>query len=1006
MQTTTLILLMVLMPFLSIGQSKDQYEHKRYNAQEILTADLISEICTAKNIEFQSLHAVSTRKSANGIEHKKYQQTYKDLNVFGTSYIIHTTNDNVVSSNGYLAANININTTPKISESKANSIAKKAMEGNQYFEDRVEPIELMVIDKAFPEVSGEYSLVYKTEVYSSDPIDKKIFFVDAMSGSILLDLPGLIHESTPATAHTKYHGTQEIITESTPEGDYILQDLTRGDGITTLNYDLTPFRNATTNWDLTNDDQDEVALDAHYATEKFYDMMLQRLGWDGLDGNGLSMNPIVHANGGVNYVNAFWDGSNAWFGNGDCHRGPLTTLEVVGHEFMHGITDYTSDLIYAGESGAINESMSDVFGKAVEYYFAPEEFDWQIGESFILTDGYEPFRYMDDPNRKGMPAFYRGEFWYDDNGVHTNSAIGNLWFHLLVEGRSDVNEAGESYSVNGMGMDKAIEIVWQVQSNYLTPTSTYQDYFESSIDVATSMFGEESPELSDVIEAWKAVGIPTDIEYLHEKDLSIHIGNINRRQCLDNEYIPITINVKNNGSEVHLASDSLYFSILPDYISSSSAITILIEEDILPGNSISFEISDILLIEQIGFTYLDVIFNNYSDENNANNFDVLRIENFDPFYYNLTTSLMNDENSCGSDNQEFNLIIKNYSCEDIPENTKVQYVIKDAIDEQIILRDSITLIEKLESDESVTIPLTLNLESNGLTFYSFTENNSPEQISMDFDIFRSKIEINSEIFNEMIDFDEIEEHFELFNIYNLVDYNNNTYLTKSGSLPTELFLSCPDPIDDFSYSNNYANGYSNISACINLEGIQNPILSFDIVQFRDDSDDLPEFDGLRCRAKVTWGEGANEYIVIEGLEEGIEENITIPLPSEMQGHLSIEFINLTGIWHNDENTNEYLEYDANLIRNVEIKNSTSTVDQILKNEISISPNPGNGTYYIDSPHTIDRIEIRDLNGKSIWSTANEYNTLNIPSLESGYYMLVLQLADGKKVSKPLVNIKE
>ena len=133
-------------------------------------------------------------------------------------------------------------------------------------------------------------------------------------------------------------------------------------------------------WDLTNEDQNEIALDAHYSTTAFYDMMNERYGWSGIDGLGGELVSRVHVNGKY-YVNAYWDGNRANFGNGDCDRyAPLTTLAIVGHEFMHGVTDYTSDLVYRNESGALNESMSDIFGKALEYYEDPQNFNWILGD--------------------------------------------------------------------------------------------------------------------------------------------------------------------------------------------------------------------------------------------------------------------------------------------------------------------------------------------------------------------------------------------------------------------------------------------------------------------------------------------------------------------------------------------------------------------------------------------------------------------------------------------------
>lgn len=1009
MQSLIQLFLLALIPSLLISQSsiQDDYKHRRYNSQKVAPDEVLSEVCTTKNIDPLSLIIHSEKRSTNGYLHSKYVQTYKNLDVFGSSYILHSKNNYVISSNGYLAQDINIETTPTVQAHEAIIIAKNSMPGNQYFEDRVAPVELMILDKAFPKVSSNYSLVYKVEVYTSTPIAKKIIFVDALNGSILLDLPGLAHDSTPATAHTKYHGVQEIITEATSDGDYILQDLTRGDGITTYNNDLTPFRNASTNWDLTNANQDEVALDAHYATEKFYDLMLHRFNWDGLDGNGKSMNPVVHARGTVNYVNAYWDGNNAWFGNGDCHRGPLTTLEVVAHEFMHGITDYTSDLIYSFESGAINESMSDIFGKAAEYYFAPDEFDWQIGESFLLTDLFEPFRYMDDPKRKNMPAYYKGQNWIDGGGVHQHSAIGNLWFHLLVEGRSDTTELGEPYNVLGIGMDKAIEIVWQVQSNYLTPTSNYMDMYESSITASTALFGEESPELAQVIEAWRAVGLPqSDIDApKFQYDVGVQIDFITQRQCLRNEFLPFTIRLVNFGSEDIPDNSGIIINI--DDPNSILDHEFEFLQSIKSGESATMTIDTLLYITEPGREYISATADYDLDENeNNNNFNLrpYRIDIFDPIYNSLDYQLVDVNRSCSNDTTHFDVFISNLSCNALEANTRINYTILN--DQGETLKENFYILEEaLPSGHRFTTADFVIGDHSEIVLDAYTSTNAALDRQPDVYTFDPQIKIIGTYYNDLSDQEKNLNELDIFNIENIVDYNGFQYLAKGGGTDEEFFYPCPDDILDFQSVQNYHNGYSNISACLDLNEIDNPVLSFDLVQFRDESDFLPELQSLRCRAKITWGEGANDYLVIDNQSEGIEVNHKINLPSNFKGDCSIEFINLTGT-PLETHEESYLSYDVNMIRNLEIKNATNTSNEIIETDITIAPNPGSGLYQISSTYPIEYISVIDIHGKPLLSRKldNQYK-VDISTLDNGYYILTMHLSNGIQLSKPIIHIR-
>lgn len=1006
---TFLIASTSLLSQISHTNSTTLYKSKNY-PNNTTTRSALQDIYKDLKLSTDDLRPIKKSSSMNGIVHDKYQQYYQNIPIFGGQYILHSNGDHMLSSNGYLASDIDLLTDPRISEDDAKKIAYSYSENQNFNEDRVAPIELVIIDKAFPNISKKYALAYKIEVYTKPPLSKNIYFIDAHSGRRILILPGLIHNTTPAIAHTKYHGEQEIITESQDDGSYILQDLTRGDGITTYNHDFTTFRNQSTVWDLTNGDKDEVALDAHYATETFYDMMLHRFNWDGLDGDGKSMNPVVHVDEGANIVNAFWDGHYAYFGDGDCHRGPLTTLEVVAHEFMHGITDYPSDLIYSFESGAINESMSDIFGKATEYYYAPEEFDWQIGESFLLTNLIEPFRYMDDPKRKNMPSYYKGQNWVDGGGVHSHSAIGNLWVHLLVEGRSDTTELGHQYDVAGIGMDKAIEIVWQVQSNYLTPSSDYVDMYESSLVVASSMFGEESPELADVIEAWKAVGLPQIGEgsSSYQYDLGIQIDYIEQDQCLRNEYLPFTVRLINFGTQ-NIPENSGIILYVDDPFELTS-LTFDINDPIPSGESITKKFDDIAYVTEPGRFYLSATAYFELDDNDYNNNYNLRpyrIDNYDPLYNSLEYQLVDVHRACSNDSTFFDVFIENLSCNILPINTPIHYTILNELGDTII--ESLLLLDRpLPSGERLTVPnfVTGNYTSLSLDAYCAT-NPAIDRIPYEY-VFNFENKIVGNYFNDLSDLDKNLIELDIFRIENIVEYNGYQYFAKGGGTQDEVFYPCPVDIQDFQSIQGYHNGYARIGSCVDLSDIDHPVLSFDLIQFRDDSDFLPELNPLRCRAKITWGPGENDYIVIDNQEEGIEVNHKINLPNNFVGNFSIEFVNLTGTWFSGSNVEAYLSYDVNMIRNLEIKNSTHTLSHIKKEEIIVAPNPGFGLYQITSPYPIQRLKVTNTQGQIVAtytsSTPTPHTQIDLSYLDHGYYILTLEWQDGSEISQPIIHM--
>src|SRR5205085_9493564 len=131
--------------------------------------------------------------------------------------------------------------------------------------------------------------------------------------------------------------------------------------------------------------------------------------------------------------NAHWDGTSMNFGIRSGTSKGVTGIDVTGHELTHGLTQYTSGLVYNDESGAMNESMSDIMGKSVQFFAKPADVNWQLSNDmgWIIRD-------MSNPNAQGQPDTYFGTDWYsgtaDHGGVHTNSGVGNFMYYLLVTG--------------------------------------------------------------------------------------------------------------------------------------------------------------------------------------------------------------------------------------------------------------------------------------------------------------------------------------------------------------------------------------------------------------------------------------------------------------------------------------------------------------------------------------------------------------------------------------------
>lgn len=264
------------------------------------------------------------------------------------------------------------------------------------------------------------------------------------------------------------------------------------------------------------------ALDVHWGMEVTYDFFLDVFDRDSYDGNGGVIKqylnpPDLQAEFGNSPNNAFAAGSPyniMVYGLGDgVEMGPVVGLDVEGHEFSHLVVGNNGNggLEYQGESGALNESFADIFGVCVEFYsgFNP---DWTMGEGIMISEPY--LRSMSNPNGGQQPDTYEGQYWvnpenlsYDHGGVHINSGVQNFWFYLLSEGDSGTNDLGNSFSVSGIGIEKARQIAYRNLVTYLGPNATYYDSYLGSLQSAEDIYGNPSAEYDAVKAAWYAVGI-------------------------------------------------------------------------------------------------------------------------------------------------------------------------------------------------------------------------------------------------------------------------------------------------------------------------------------------------------------------------------------------------------------------------------------------------------------------------------------------------------------------
>lgn len=463
---------------------------------------------------------VNTEKGENEA-HYRYIQTYHNIPIEGNTIIIHVKNDKVYAINGRLTGEINSAPVPSLSETDALNYALSYINATTYKWQLPEEERLLKQIKSdenatyYPKGELYYIkdktrnnlvLAYRFDIYANEPLSRNYVYVDALSGKVIAKVNRIRTTDTPGVAHTKYSGTQDIVTDSY-SSQYRLREADRGNGIETYNLQTgtnygsaVDFLDDDNDWNNVNTAQDEVATDAHWATEMTYDYYYDVFGRNSLDNAGMKLLSYVHYD--VDYYNAFWDGERMTYGDGNSSVGPLTTLDICGHEITHGVDEKTANLIYSDESGALNEGYSDIFGTCIERFARPSNWDWLVG-----ADIGSIFRDMSNPNAYGQPDTYLGTNWDPAAEVHTNSGVLAYWFYLASEGGTGTNDNGDNYSVTGISVDSAAAVAYRALTVYLPSSATYADARFYSILAATDIFGACTPQVESVTNAWYAVGV-------------------------------------------------------------------------------------------------------------------------------------------------------------------------------------------------------------------------------------------------------------------------------------------------------------------------------------------------------------------------------------------------------------------------------------------------------------------------------------------------------------------
>jgi bacillolysin len=468
--------------------------------------------------------------------HERLDQFYKGVRVFGGDVTRQIDHGITLSIFGTFYPDVALSVEPKLTPADAVAVVKN--DSGVDLGPQKKP-ELLILP-----ASGAYRLVYHAKAFSTDGAFE--YFIDAADGSIVQRLDAAQRQSAIGTG-TGVLGDAKKMSVTSAAGAFQADDALRPPALRT--FDMRENLNRTLDFlngliglgaadraaDTDNTWTDRAAVDAHAYAGYTYDYYFKRFSRRGLDNNNFRILSLVHpvnrasvlsqSNNviGLFYVNAFYAGEGVMvYGEGlptsltlggqrwDYLAG---ALDVVTHELTHGVTDFTSGLIYQNESGALNESFSDMMGTSAEFFYqaagsGPLRADYSMGEDVITPGGV---RSMDNPALFGQPDHYSRRqilpLSVDNGGVHANNSIGNQAYYLAIEGGTNRTSGLAVQGVGGANRDQIEKVMYRAFTQIMPSNATYAVARAVTIQAARDLYGLNSNAERAITQAWTAVGV-------------------------------------------------------------------------------------------------------------------------------------------------------------------------------------------------------------------------------------------------------------------------------------------------------------------------------------------------------------------------------------------------------------------------------------------------------------------------------------------------------------------
>ncbi|MFH4908784.1 M4 family metallopeptidase [Staphylococcus cohnii] len=476
-----------------ISNKIDVENYLQNNATSMLNNNNKTKTESINKNAFKQYKVINSNTDSTGVSHYELKPKINNVLADDSTIKVHVNRDGKVSLiNGHIhRQHIDVKNKVNISSSQAEKLAFKAI--GKKSNDVANIDGFKIVSKNKLDINSEKErFIHNIELnYVSPKLAHWQIQVDASTGEILKKQNVIEHASEEGSGIGVNGDKKSPLNVSSNGGQYTLNDTTTDAHINTKSADETIDRFSPITHDSKHFDekQQRPGVDAHYYAKAVYDYYLNTHGRNSYDGNAADINSVVHFD--KNYNNAAWTGQYMVYGDGDGQTfNPLSgAKDIVAHELTHAVTERTANLEYANQSGALNESFSDVFG----YFIDPD--NWLMGEDVYTPkqDG-DALRSLKNPEKYDQPAhmdqFYTGS--EDNGGVHINSGIPNKAAYLTIQ---------------SIGKDKAEQIYYLALTQYLTSNAEFSDAKIALKQASDELYGHDSTESKSIDQAWTNVGV-------------------------------------------------------------------------------------------------------------------------------------------------------------------------------------------------------------------------------------------------------------------------------------------------------------------------------------------------------------------------------------------------------------------------------------------------------------------------------------------------------------------